>query len=110
MRLKAKRAKPRGTPFSGKGDPRNGKGPIPKEAHELRAEFTRAMAQQGSKGRRFETVADLIWTKAATGVPYFVGIVVDMFGEKSAQEHKLSGEISHTLSFKFGENGNGKDA
>jgi len=69
-------------------------GPLCKEALTLRAEFTKAMALAGQKGKRFLRVCNMIWDKAEKGHPYFVGIVVDLFADKQAIQQEVFGDLN----------------
>jgi hypothetical protein len=59
------------------------------------------------KIQKAKALAKVIWNEALKGEFQFVQYICDRIMGKPSQPLEHSGEVSHLLSFKFGENGNG---
>jgi hypothetical protein len=100
-----KRTPPRGRPFK-KGDARiNKHGPVSEERRVFSVEFNNAIAKRAD----MTVLVDKLLTLAEHGVEWAMKEVLDRTLGKVSQPLAHSGELSHVLSFAFGENGNGKE-
>lgn len=92
-----------GRPFKKGDDPnRNPLGRVSRKRSVWMANFLNALAEELDP-----TVAAKDFAKRyKAGIPFFVGEAHERIGGKVTQP--VSGDISHTLRFDFGENGNGK--
>jgi hypothetical protein len=92
----------RGKPFpKGPCPQRNMNGAKSKDACELTRLMRQAMTDAGLKEKRFHKVADLIWEKAAKGVPFYVEIALEYSLGKPTQPIEHSGEIKAMVIFEM---------
>ena len=82
---------------------RNPTGALSKEAAAFSMKFRNALAKKGNP----DELAEILWKHAKNGRPWAIDVILERLMGKVTQP--ISGEIDHTLSFNFGENGNEDD-